>query len=320
MISTRLIKGFAALSLGVGVQSQGASSNLCAETITARTGDTCASLSEFAGISVSQFLQSNPQVKSCGTLVGGAVYCKKGATNITATPVVPANLPPFRSPAVSASPSPSPSSVRPTRDGTCGGNVTCTGSRYGPCCSLHGFCGISIDYCGEGCQVGLGQCGDVVPSETVPILSIITVVATSTVRITDTVTATLLPSTASTTSKTSTPPTTLTTSTKATSPTSKPTRTLPRTPNNCKTYDEILSSDTCETIATRNDIDLRDFYRLNPAINTVPSFPGPPFADPLGLLCRVDCEDLWEGYYVCTSVAAERGFGPGFGPGFGTGW
>ena len=79
-------------------------------------------------------------------------------------------------------------------------------------------------------------------------------------------------------------------------------------------------------MATRNSLNLRDFYRLNPAIDTAPSLPGPfpnlggpsfcspgrPLADPLGLLCRINCEDLWEGYYVCTSVAGGWGFGPGW--------
>ncbi|KAL3428231.1 hypothetical protein PVAG01_01740 [Phlyctema vagabunda] len=34
----------------------------------------------------------------------------------------------------------------------------CTGSTFGDCCSLHGFCGKSMDYCGAGCQVLFGSC------------------------------------------------------------------------------------------------------------------------------------------------------------------
>ena len=214
MISTRLVKSLSVLGLGIGVRSQGADS--CVETIMARTADTCASLAEFAGISVSEFLRSNPLVTRCDNLVGGAVYCKIGTAG--GTPTFSAGLPSFPSPVASSS----PSDLRTSRDGTCGENSTCAGSRFGRCCSFHGFCGTSIDYCGEGCQISFGQCGDV-PSEPNAI-SIITV------RITDTVTTTFWPSTTPTPPTT---PTTLTTSTKTQSSTSKPTLTLPRTPNNC---------------------------------------------------------------------------------------
>jgi len=216
MISTGLLKGLAALGFSVGVQSQGTES--CVETVTARMGDTCASLAEFAGISVSQFLRSNPLVTNCEVLIGGAAYCKIGTAS--GTPTVAAGLPLFPS---SAS---SPSPLETSGDGACGGNVTCAGSRFGRCCSAHGFCGTSIDYCGEGCQVGLGQCGDV-SSETNAV-SIITVVATSTVRVTDTVTTTLVTTTVASNSAS-----TRTTTTKTQSPTVKPSLTLPRTPNNC---------------------------------------------------------------------------------------
>ncbi|RAH81172.1 hypothetical protein BO86DRAFT_419435 [Aspergillus japonicus CBS 114.51] len=37
-------------------------------------------------------------------------------------------------------------------DGMCGGNITCDGSRFGPCCSGTGFCGNLTTFCGEGCQ------------------------------------------------------------------------------------------------------------------------------------------------------------------------
>jgi len=220
MISTRLIQSLGVLGLVIGARSQGADS--CVETIMARTADTCASLAEFAGISVSEFLRSNPLVTRCDNLVGGAVYCKIGTAG--GTPTFSAGLPSFPSPVASSS----PSDLRTSRDGTCGENSTCAGSRFGRCCSFHGFCGTSIDYCGEGCRIGFGQCGDV-PSEPNAI-SVITVIATSTVRITDTVTTTFLPSTTPTPPTT---PTTLTTSTKTQSPTSKPTLMLPKTPNNC---------------------------------------------------------------------------------------
>ncbi|RAL12965.1 uncharacterized protein BO97DRAFT_389442 [Aspergillus homomorphus CBS 101889] len=43
-------------------------------------------------------------------------------------------------------------------DGMCGGNVTCDGSRFGPCCSGTGFCGNLTTFCGEGCQSDNGIC------------------------------------------------------------------------------------------------------------------------------------------------------------------
>lgn len=45
-------------------------------------------------------------------------------------------------------------------DGTCGENVgmTCSGSRFGRCCSKWGYCGSNDQYCGEGCQYSYGGC------------------------------------------------------------------------------------------------------------------------------------------------------------------
>ncbi|OOF99203.1 carbohydrate esterase family 4 protein [Aspergillus carbonarius ITEM 5010] len=45
-------------------------------------------------------------------------------------------------------------------DGMCGGNTTCLGSRFGPCCSSTGFCGSMSSFCGDGCQLDSGYCGD----------------------------------------------------------------------------------------------------------------------------------------------------------------
>ncbi|PYH96589.1 glycoside hydrolase/deacetylase [Aspergillus ellipticus CBS 707.79] len=45
-------------------------------------------------------------------------------------------------------------------DGMCGGNVTCLGSRFGPCCSDTGFCGNMSTFCGVGCRTDNGYCGD----------------------------------------------------------------------------------------------------------------------------------------------------------------
>lgn len=45
-----------------------------------------------------------------------------------------------------------------SNDGTCGKEYTCTGSKFGRCCSTHGFCGNGIEHCGEGCQETSGEC------------------------------------------------------------------------------------------------------------------------------------------------------------------
>ncbi len=56
-------------------------------------------------------------------------------------------------------------STAPTRtttstDGTCGNGVTCTGTRWGTCCSDDGYCGVGSDYCAlsNGCQPAWGKC------------------------------------------------------------------------------------------------------------------------------------------------------------------
>ncbi|KAF2034184.1 hypothetical protein EK21DRAFT_85629 [Setomelanomma holmii] len=59
----------------------------------------------------------------------------------------------------SARPSASPvSSLKVSTDGTCGGKVTCKGSKYGNCCSRYGWCGSTSGYCGTGCHSGFGDC------------------------------------------------------------------------------------------------------------------------------------------------------------------
>ncbi|KAK0633898.1 hypothetical protein B0T14DRAFT_561438 [Immersiella caudata] len=199
MLSTRLLPGLVALAISVGVQTQGTSS--CVETVTARTGDTCASLAELVSISVTDFLRSNPSVTSCSALIGGAVYCKTGVAS--GPPTIPASLPP-------ASGSNGDSTSEPlsvSTDGVCGGTVTCEGSQFGRCCSAHGYCGSTSDYCSDGCQDGLGECGDgdeppetvIVPISTEVAISTkvisatrtvqATVVVTNTVLVTDTLTA-----------------------------------------------------------------------------------------------------------------------------------
>ncbi|KAH3976071.1 hypothetical protein HBH98_042480 [Parastagonospora nodorum] len=68
--------------------------------------------------------------------------------------------------AVSLSPSavPSPALVVSTnaRCGSVNGalpkSMTCRGSKFGSCCSQHGYCGTSKDYCNNGCQSFFGDC------------------------------------------------------------------------------------------------------------------------------------------------------------------
>jgi hypothetical protein len=291
MITTKLVKGFFALVFIFGVQSQGADS--CAETVTARSGDTCASIAELAGISVTDFLQSNPLVTSCSTLIEGVIYCKSGTA------------------------SSSPVSI--STDGACGGSVTCAGSQFGRCCSTHGYCGSSVDYCGEGCQLGLGECDDgssppeapasdpaIVVATSTKIISATeivqaTVVITRTVRVTDTLTArastriltltSVFPSTAIVTSTTVVRATSVRRSTRASTtlvtatvastrrgrpqptttskaqntppkPSPKPSPILPKTPDNCLQYDKIRDKDNCRSIANRNGLALSDLYDL----------------------------------------------------------
>ena len=44
--------------------------------------------------------------------------------------------------------------------------MTCSGGKYGDCCSQYSYCGSSSAYCGTGCQPGFGKC-DAVPSSSV---------------------------------------------------------------------------------------------------------------------------------------------------------
>ena len=61
----------------------------------------------------------------------------------------------------------SPQASKPTyppslndRCGWMGNETSCVGSKYGRCCSVHCYCGDSIDHCGSGvCQPRFGECG-----------------------------------------------------------------------------------------------------------------------------------------------------------------
>jgi len=80
--------------------------------------------------------------------------------------------------------------------------------------------------------------------------------------------------------------------------------TLPGTPSNCKNYDLIKDGDTCRDLADRNKLSLLDFYALNPSVSGTVLNLGfdctPEFIDlVLSGLCQINCDALWEGYYVC---------------------
>ncbi len=83
--------------------------NACSKFVTAKSGDTCASIAISAGVGVADFLRDNPSVSSCDSLIAGSTYCVD------------------------------PSTLQVSPEGQCGGNFTCLGSKYGQCCSEHGW-------------------------------------------------------------------------------------------------------------------------------------------------------------------------------------
>jgi hypothetical protein len=58
----------------------------------------------------------------------------------------------------SAASTPTATGKTVSTEGDCGGVITCQGSSFGQCCSQHGFCGSTSDYCGTGCQALFGTC------------------------------------------------------------------------------------------------------------------------------------------------------------------
>ncbi|CAK7234341.1 hypothetical protein SEUCBS140593_008909 [Sporothrix eucalyptigena] len=130
----------------------------CNLTVTAQDGDTCASLAGTWGITVTAFLQNNPTINSCSKLTVGASYC----IDAEAHPVASSkggNNPATTSPVAGGGGSgTSPAGNKVSLDGTCGSGYTCTGSKFGTCCSAHGWCGSTTDHCGAGCQADFGSC------------------------------------------------------------------------------------------------------------------------------------------------------------------
>ncbi|KAL1843207.1 hypothetical protein VTJ49DRAFT_2758 [Mycothermus thermophilus] len=264
-----LTKGTLLLALA-GLSQRAAAA--CSRTITAQAGDTCASLSSLVGITVAEFLRSNPTVTNCNALRAGVAYCIEGVAD-------------------------GGNPLRVSTDGTCGNGVTCAGSTWGNCCSPYGYCGSTNQHCGNGCQSAFGICpgspGGGNPTTTCPVTVTYTLVqppqtstvtrtvpasTTTTVRLTSIVTSTRV-ITASTCSPTTTsrPPTTTTQV-----PPGRPI--LPGTPTNCecpflpedgcrsdeslgggmltkrpgRSYDQIRGDDSCRSLAQRNNLTLLD--------------------------------------------------------------
>jgi len=67
-------------------------------------------------------------------------------------------------------PFPSLTELTPSTNGRCGGNsgFTCEGSRFGKCCSIHGWCGRSDEYCESYCDPLHGKCIDPLHPPTQP--------------------------------------------------------------------------------------------------------------------------------------------------------
>ncbi|KAK5137173.1 hypothetical protein LTR08_000678 [Meristemomyces frigidus] len=55
-----------------------------------------------------------------------------------------------------------PTDLRPSTNGRCGGNsgFTCVKSKFGNCCSIHGWCGKSDQHCDSYCDPLHGKCAD----------------------------------------------------------------------------------------------------------------------------------------------------------------
>ncbi|KAK0621926.1 hypothetical protein B0T17DRAFT_535389 [Bombardia bombarda] len=134
----------------------------CTRLITARPGDTCASIAAAAGITVAQFIRGNLGIATCSSLTAGSQYCVDPSflATATATTFTPTKL----STSTISLPTTTPLQVTP--DGQCGNGLTCLGSTFGQCCSAHGWCGRTSDHCGDGCLIDFGLCGEagIVPS------------------------------------------------------------------------------------------------------------------------------------------------------------
>ncbi|KFY30508.1 hypothetical protein V493_01861, partial [Pseudogymnoascus sp. VKM F-4281 (FW-2241)] len=53
--------------------------------------------------------------------------------------------------------------LTPSTNGECGDKQTCSGSGFGQCCSKYGYCGVTAEHCGNGCNPAYGTCGASAP-------------------------------------------------------------------------------------------------------------------------------------------------------------
>ncbi|KAL2019872.1 hypothetical protein VTK56DRAFT_9134 [Thermocarpiscus australiensis] len=82
MVAPQLVRSLLLCALGFSYQAAA----VCTRSITAKEGDTCASVASAAGIAVTQFLRSNPFVTSCSQVVAGGSYCIEGTADTQPTP------------------------------------------------------------------------------------------------------------------------------------------------------------------------------------------------------------------------------------------
>ncbi|KAI1213456.1 uncharacterized protein F4807DRAFT_266028 [Annulohypoxylon truncatum] len=121
-------------------------------TCAGSTYGNCCSLNSWCGASI-DYCGSNcrPEFGTCSS----------------ADSQIPTNLPLPSGPGTTTIPddplpttntAPAPTSTQEVSvDGNCGDGITCEGSEFGNCCSVNGWCGSTIDYCGEGCQSAFGS-------------------------------------------------------------------------------------------------------------------------------------------------------------------
>ncbi|KAI0550257.1 carbohydrate esterase family 4 protein [Xylaria curta] len=91
----------------------------------------------------------------------------KAVPKYTFTPRAPTGTWSCLSQTPTSAPTPT-STLTVSIDGNCGSGVTCQGSVFGNCCSVNGYCGASIDYCGNNCNAQFGSCSvgdDPLPSD-----------------------------------------------------------------------------------------------------------------------------------------------------------
>lgn len=115
---------------------------------------------------------------------------------------------------------PFPTATGATTDGTCGAQngMSCIGYEAGSCCSQAGWCGVTTDHCGSGCQEGFGTCGSSSSS-----LSSVVATATSSSESSSVASGTESSTVASSTEASSTEASSTVASTTSSAPTTTPT-------------------------------------------------------------------------------------------------